>query len=81
MDDLEMDGAAADIQWKGTDVCMDFTCGCGASDHIDGFFVCAVKCPKCDTLWVMPITLHPVRAGDETDQYWRENASVLDVGE
>ena len=27
------------IQWKGTDVCMDFHCKCGAHLHIDGMFV------------------------------------------
>lgn len=26
------------IQWKGTDVCMDFHCECGEANHYDGYF-------------------------------------------
>jgi len=45
------------VQWKGTDVCMDFDCICGASGHIDGFFVYCVKCPKCGTVWELETQL------------------------
>jgi len=38
---------AARIQWKGTEVCMDVYCDCGAQYHIDGEFCFFVKCPKC----------------------------------
>lgn len=37
----------ARIQWKGTDVCMDVICKCGAMYHIDGEFCHFVKCPRC----------------------------------
>ena len=36
------------IQWKGTDVCMDFHCPCGAHAHYDGDFAYSVRCPNCD---------------------------------
>ncbi len=47
------------IQWKGTDVCMDFHCECGAHHHIDGYFVYAVKCHECGTTWEMPSHIYP----------------------
>jgi hypothetical protein len=52
-------GANAFIQWKGTDVCMDFTCECGAEGHIDGYFAHVVECPSCKELWEMPMMLFP----------------------
>lgn len=53
------------IQWKGTDVCMDFRCECGVSGHFDGHFAYVVRCPQCGTLWEMPPILLPRRyAGD-----------------
>lgn len=35
------------IQWKGTNVCMDIHCECGAHMHIDDDFVYYIKCPHC----------------------------------
>lgn len=45
------------IQWKGTDVCMDFHCKCGAHLHIDGDFVYHVKCAHCDRIYTMGHTI------------------------
>lgn len=42
------------IQWKGTDVCLDFICECGIQGHFDGFFAYSLTCPRCDRQWVMP---------------------------
>lgn len=39
------------IQWKGTDVCMDIHCRCGAFSHIDDSFAYHVKCPICGTVY------------------------------
>ena len=39
------------IQWKGTDVCCDIHCECGAHLHHDGRFMYFVKCPHCQTIW------------------------------
>lgn len=39
------------IQWKGTDVCMDFHCTCGNTFHLDEDFTYAVKCLKCECIW------------------------------
>ena len=35
------------IQWKGTDVCIDLDCVCGASGHVDGDFMYQLLCPEC----------------------------------
>lgn len=42
------------IQWKGTDVCMDFRCECGGGGHVDAMFAYAVRCNDCGTVWEMP---------------------------
>ena len=35
------------IQWKGTDVCIDLYCACGAHLHFDGTFLYHWICPHC----------------------------------
>ena len=39
------------IQWKGTDVCMDLWCKCGAQSHVDGDFFYTFKCSACGTVY------------------------------
>lgn len=44
------------IQWKGTDVCMDFHCPCQPEElayaaHFDGYFAYYLRCPKCNTVY------------------------------
>lgn len=39
------------IQWKGTDVCMDVYCHCGAWFHVDAQFAYHVKCPACGAVY------------------------------
>lgn len=41
------------IQWKGTSVCLDFHCPCGAHGHFDGDFAYVVRCPACDAVYEM----------------------------
>ncbi len=52
------------IQWKGTDVCIDINCECGALLHHDGDFMYFVRCPKCQTVYECDghIKLHKVMA-------------------
>ena len=40
------------VQWKGTDVCMDVHCKCGAHCHIDADFAYHVKCMECGTVYM-----------------------------
>jgi len=39
------------IQWKGTNVCMDFTCACGKGAHIDQYFAYFILCPHCGRIY------------------------------
>lgn len=41
------------IQWKGTEVCMDFHCKCGAHGHLDAEFAYYVKCGACGQIYEM----------------------------
>lgn len=64
--DGEIKETHAFVQWKGTDVCMDFWCDCGAQCHFDGYFAYAVRCPHCKTIWQMPSHLFPRRTDERT---------------
>lgn len=55
----EPEGPHAFIQWKGTDVCMDFYCECGEENHFDGYFAYVVKCAGCGQEWEMPAFVVP----------------------
>lgn len=39
------------IQWKGTNVCMDVHCSCGAHGHIDADFAYKYRCFACNKLF------------------------------
>jgi hypothetical protein len=45
------EGAHGWIQWKGTDVCIDIHCTCGALLHIDAEFMYYVRCSECKALY------------------------------
>jgi hypothetical protein len=47
--------ASVGVQWKGTDVCLDFVCSCGQEGHFDGYGAYALKCPKCESVFEMPM--------------------------
>lgn len=40
------------IQWKGTQICMDVHCKCGAHLHVDDDFVYHIECPECSTVYM-----------------------------
>lgn len=43
------------IQWKGTDVCLDFNCPeCGHHGHFDGYYAYALGCKGCGAIYEMP---------------------------
>ena len=58
-DEGSPEGTYAFIQWKGTNVCMDFQCDCGHSQHIDAMFCYTVTCPGCGAVWEMPAYVRP----------------------
>lgn len=41
------------IQWKGTDVCLDFTCECGTNNHYDDYSAYAVQCSGCGSYYAL----------------------------
>jgi len=51
------------IQWKGTDVCIDFHCLCDTEDdvagvgHFDGYGMYAIRCPRCGRVYELPTEL------------------------
>lgn len=59
------------VQWKGTDVCMDFYCECGAHCHFDGYFAYIVQCPHCSTKWEMPAFVKPRKVNEKTYDHTR----------
>lgn len=77
----EISETHAFVQWKGTDLCMDFYCECGAHCHFDGFFAYTVKCQHCNQIWEMPAYVFPRKVSAETNEYWRENAKPLEPDE
>lgn len=58
------------IQWKGTDLCGDFRCTCGANHHIDADFVYAIRC-TCGLIWQMPsvVAVKPLKEPDGCTYY------------
>lgn len=44
--------AKANLQWKGTDACVDIVCGCGEEYHYDGYFMYYVRCNKCKRVYM-----------------------------
>lgn len=50
------------IQWKGTDVCIDLHCRCGAWIHFDGDFLYFFTCGKCGQAFEIGghVKLYPV---------------------
>ena len=54
------------IQWKGTDVCCDIHCACGAHLHHDGDFMYFIQCPHCSQYWEVGthVRLYPMSAED-----------------
>ena len=55
------------IQWKGTNVCMDIHCKCGAMFHIDADFAYNVKCPHCETVYFCNGHIELVELEEEPD--------------
>jgi hypothetical protein len=55
------------VQWKGTDVCLDFSCECGnGHGHYDGYFAYTIECPACHAVYEMPTTIY-LRKCDGTE--------------
>jgi hypothetical protein len=53
------------IQWKGTSVCLDFYCPCGAHGHYDGDFAYNLRCPACGAVFELGTQVRAVRLADD----------------
>lgn len=53
------------IQYKGTDICMDFHCSCGDYGHIDAEFAYFIKCNSCGAIFEMPWHVYPRQLSEE----------------
>ncbi len=76
---LELSDPSIFIQWKGTDVCMDFWCECGAHHHVDADFVYSLRCGSCNAVYAMPSSVVLKRIEPGHDFY--ERAYVCEVEE
>ena len=56
----------ANMQLKGTDICMDLHCKCGCSSHIDGMFTFYVECPECGEVYKVHSDVKLSEVKDET---------------
>jgi len=62
------------IQWKGTDVCMDWYCKeCGHHNHVDGDFCYEVECEKCHTVYVVGQNVKLYKLNTEKYKRWNED--------
>ncbi len=52
------------IQYKGTDICIDLHCNCGAHLHFDGDFLYAFTCGECSQTYELGanVLLYPVES-------------------
>lgn len=58
------------IQWKGTNVCMEVYCQCGAHTHIDADFLYKLRCSACGQVYEVDprIRLNPLIGKHEDAQ-------------
>ena len=55
------------MQFKGTDICLDIRCCCGALSHIDGFIQPYVMCPACGQQYELSPMLSITGSATATD--------------
>jgi len=58
------------IQWKGTSVCMDLHCECGASTHFDCDFAYAVRCGSCRRTYYVNGHVEMVPMSKDEEAHW-----------
>jgi len=68
MQDMRKDEPHCWIQWKGTNVCMDFHCECGESSHIDDDFTYYIKCTKCKRVYFCNGHIELIELKEEPEQ-------------
>lgn len=58
------------VQWQGTALCMDFTCVCGMTAHLDESLVFAVTCLNCGARWRLAplLMVRRARPGEDVSE-------------
>lgn len=56
------------IQWKGTDVCMDFYCDCGWHNHYDGYFAYEVECGQCGEVFAPSSSVEMIKLENHSEK-------------
>jgi len=69
------------IQWKGTDLCMDFYCKCGAQSHFDGYFAYTIKCPNCGTVYKLIPSVKMEEVSPKDPEFSNEHLEPIDIDE
>jgi hypothetical protein len=64
------------IQWKGTSVCMDVHCACGAHGHVDAEFAYFYRCLACDRTFAVGATVRLYECSPEATRKHGERALV-----
>lgn len=54
------------VQWKNTELSMEFSCPCGLTGYIDDTLCYVVQCPRCDRRFELAPTVL-VRPMDDSD--------------
>ena len=67
------------IQWKGTQVCMDVHCVCGAHTHADAEFAYYIECPVCHLVYATGQNIKLIPLNDEQTLYARKERDGLIV--
>jgi hypothetical protein len=59
------------IQWKGTEVCMDFWCTCGHHGHVDAEFAYYIRCVECGQVYMANghIEMVPITAEEAAGEF------------
>jgi hypothetical protein len=60
------------VQWKGSDICMDWWCECGEQYHVDGDFLYAVQCGACGKTYSLDPHVRLISPPED----WAGDASV-----
>jgi hypothetical protein len=75
--ETKIDGPHGWVQWKGTEVCMDVHCACGAHLHVDASFAYAVGCPHCGKVYAASPYIRLVELTDPAHIAYAKSGSFI----
>jgi hypothetical protein len=66
------------VQWKGTDICVDLTCVCGADFHFDGMFLYYWRCMSCNRVYGMSPYVQAIEIADPVELEYVEKHGAIE---